>query len=123
MKNRFSPKKVIFSFCKKIKKIDFFKQRSDPSGSLLFLILVKDFLQCAFLRHHYLIDNNHNVSCYVVCVVAFIKGPFPLRAWKQHSLFLLLIFPRLKLKRALSKAKKLVGVRTPLESIMIFLIF
>ena len=35
-----------------------------------------------------------------------LKTHFHYESGKEHSLFLLLIFPRLKLKRALSKAKK-----------------
>ena len=35
-----------------------------------------------------------------------LKARFHYERGKEHSLFLLLIFPRLKLKRALSKAKK-----------------
>ena len=35
-----------------------------------------------------------------------LKARFHYERGKEHSLFLLLIFPRLKLKRALCKAKK-----------------
>ena len=46
------------------------------------------------------------------------KGPFQLRAWKR-AFFLLLIFPRLKLKRALSKVKKLIKQRIIFSTLVV----
>ena len=47
-----------------------------------------------------------NIQHAIVTNGKIVKTRFHYQLAKEHSLFLLLVFPRLKLKRALSKAKK-----------------
>ena len=52
------------------------------------------------------VETGLNAFIFIHKTYQVIKAYFHYERRKEHSLFLLLIFPRLKLKRALSKAKK-----------------